>query len=117
MSQDAGKLRHRVLIENRTVTDDPLGGQIITWMPISTPKGDGKVWARISYPSGTEKLSSNAIIATTKTLIRIRWRSDLQKTCRITHEGRVFNIAAIRPDGDSGREFLDIDCEDGANDG
>lgn len=117
MSVESGALRHRVLLENRTVVYDPLGGEIVTWVPVSTIAGDGYVWANVRFMSGMETLRTDAIVATTKASIRIRYRNDIGATVRATYDGRVFDIKSVQPDPESGREFLDLVAESGANNG
>lgn len=116
-SLKAGSLRHRVLLENRTVARDELGGEIVTWVPVTTLAGDGNVWANVLFKSGMETLRTDAIVATLKASIRIRFRSDLAPTARATYNGQVFDILAAMPDPDTGRDYLDLACETGASNG
>lgn len=116
-SVKAGDLRHRVLLENRTVTADPLGGEIVTWVPVATLKGDGKVWANVRFQSGMEALRADAIVATRKASIQILFRSDLKPTARATYDGQVYDIKSALPDPDTGRDYLFLACESGANNG
>lgn len=113
----AGTLRHRVLLENRVVADDPLGGEIVSWVPVTTLAGDGKVWANVRFMSGMETLRTDAIVATLKASIRILFRNDLKPTARATYNGQVFDIKAAMPDPGTGRDYLDLACETGANNG
>lgn len=117
MSAEAGSLRHRVLLEQRTVVDDPLGGEIVTWVPVSTLAGDGFVWANVRFQTGMETLRTNVVIGTTKASIRIRYRDDVGQTTRATYRGEVYDIKSVQPDSESGIEYLDLVCEAGSNDG
>lgn len=112
-----GSLRHRVLLQNRTVATDPLGGQIVTWVPVTTLAGDGKVWANVRFMSGMESLRTEAIVASLRASIRILFRNDLLPTARATYNGQVFDIVSIQPDPGTGRDYLDLVCWTGANDG
>lgn len=117
MSVESGSLRHRVLIETKTTTDDPLGGQIVSWVPISTIAGDGYVWANVKYPSGMETLRTNAVLGITRASVRVRYRDDVNQLSRLTYRGMVYDIKSVQPDADSGLEFMDLVCEAGANQG
>lgn len=116
-SVKAGTLRHRVLLENRTVARDPLGGEIVTWVPVATLKGDGKVWANVRFQSGMEALRAETIVATRRASIQILFRSDLAPTARATYGGQVYDIKSVLPDPDTGRDYLFLACEAGGNDG
>ena len=113
----AGTLRHRVLLENRAVASDALGGEIVTWVPVTTLAGDGKVWANVRFMSGMETLRTDAVVATLKASIRILFRNDLNPTARVTYNGQVFNIKAAMPDPETGRDYIDLACEAGASNG
>lgn len=113
----AGTLRHKVLLENRAVTRDALGGEIVTWVPVTTLAGDGKVWANVRFMSGMEALRTDAVVATLKASIRILFRNDLKPTARATYNNQVFDIKAAMPDPGTGRDYLDLVCETGASNG
>lgn len=113
MTLAAGTLNRRILIERKQVTEDPLGGEIVQWVPLA---GDGMLWANIRFLNGTETVKSDTRTATAKASIRIRYREDIEPTCRVKHRGVIFEILAVLPDL-QGREFVDLAVETGATNG
>ena len=113
MTLEAGTLNRRVLVERRVVTRDDEGGEVVAWVPFA---GDGMLWANIRFLNGTESLKAGIVLGTAKASIRIRYRQDIDPTCRVTHRAQVFSILSVLPD-QVGREYLDLAVETGANDG
>ena len=105
-----GALDRRVTIERRAVVDDPLGGEIITWVLLAT------LWANFRNTTGAEAIRNDVQVGTTKASIRIRYREDIDQTCRLLHRGLVYQIEQVLPD-QQGREYVDLVCSTGANDG
>lgn len=108
-----GKLNRRVLIERRVVTRDAEGGEIVTWAPLT---GDGMYWANVRLLNGTETVKSDTRLATARASIRLRYREDLDATCRVTHRGTVFEVLAVLPDLEA-HDFVDLAVEAGATNG
>ena len=109
----AGTLNRRVLVERRVVTRDAEGGEVIAWSPLA---GDGMLWANIRMLNGTEAVKSDARIATARGSIRLRFREDIDATCRVTYRETVFEILAVLPDLQA-REHVDLAVETGATNG
>jgi len=106
----AGKLNTRVTIERRTVAEDPMGGGAVTWVLLAT------LWANFRNVSGSEAIRNDAPVGVTKASARIRYREDIDPTCRLIHRGTTYNIESVLPDQVS-REYCDLVCSTGANDG
>lgn len=109
----AGSLNRRILIERKQVTEDPLGGEIVQWVPLA---GDGMLWANIRFLNGTETVKLDTQIGTARASIRLRFREDIDPTCRVTHRGTVFEIKSVLPDLQGG-EYVDLAVESGASNG
>jgi len=110
---DAGRLRHRITIEQPTETQDPITGAItVAW---------SRVWenvpAEIVPRSGREFLAAQQLQAEITTAITFRWRCGLTPKMRIVHGTRIYNPAALLPDPDAGREYIVAACSEGANEG
>ncbi|MBU9154203.1 phage head closure protein [Burkholderia gladioli] len=117
-----GSLNRRVRIERPAGDDDrdpetgqPLGG----WVEVAT------VWASVLLLSGKETLVSDADVGTAQASIRIRFRTDLDNGMRAVLlrfvngqpvADAVFNIGQPLPDY-AGREYTDLPCTEGGNDG
>lgn len=107
---EIGKLNRLIRIEKRIATPDPRGGEVVTWQLVVN------AWANVRSLNGIETLKSDAIASTAKYSMRIRRREDVDATCRVVFKAQNFNILAVLPD-EQGREFIDLACETGGNDG
>lgn len=107
----AGRLDRQVTIERRTTVADPLGGAVVTWVPFAT-----LIWANIRNITGAEAIRNGVQVGTTKSSVRIRYREDIDQTCRLLYRGQVYAIEQVLPD-EQGRESVDLVCSTGANDG
>ena len=107
---NAGKLNQRVEIFTRQVVQDPLGGEVVTWVKLC------EISANVRFMNGAESILQNGILSVRRASIRIRNRAGILPTQRIIHQGEIYNIAAVLPDN-TGRHWLDLACETGGNDG
>lgn len=109
MSLDAGRLRHRVAIQERVQDQDSDTGDIVeSWLTLAT------VWAAVEPLSGREFLAAAATqsLVTAKIIIRKR---TVDATMRVVHRGTIYNVAAVLADKDSGLEYLTLMCSEGPN--
>lgn len=110
---DAGRLRHRVTIQARTNIQDPVTGEsVIAWVDEWVD-----IAAAIEPLSAAERIAAQAQRSEVTARITIRPLSGLTAAHRLLHNGRVFNIAGVIPDPDSGLEWMTLPCSEGANDG
>lgn len=114
MSIEAGKLRHRVRIEqyvdlldsNGEVIQDPVTGEVSrAWVEVAT------VWAAIEPLSAREFIAAQATQSKTVARVVLRFRDGLNAAMRLVHlrTGRpdvIYNPAGFLPDVDSGLEYL-----------
>lgn len=108
-----GPLRHRVDFEERRETDDPLGGVVLSWLPVFS------VWASIEPLTGREFRAGNQVLAEANTLIRVRWSAQVEQvppTWRIVHGSDIYNIAHIAH-VKQGRQMVEFLCKSGTNEG
>jgi SPP1 family predicted phage head-tail adaptor len=114
MSLSAGKLRHRIAIEQKVDTPDPITGYPVTvWQSVA------EVWAEITPLSVREFVAAQATQSAVTGRVRIRWRTGITAAMRIRHlaDDRIYNIAGVLEDSRSGREWLTLPVSEGANDG
>lgn len=105
---DSRTLKHQVVIQRPGDDRDEIGQPFPgDWVHVAT------VWANIRYLNGVESLKSDAPVSVARASIRIRYRSDIDASMRVVHRDRVLEIRAVLPD-ESGREFVDLVCETGA---
>lgn len=113
----AGRLRHRILLERPTHTQNTTTGEMVpTWV------SEGTVSAAIEPASAREFIAAQAVQSAIDTRITIRWRDDVAANWRATHmvngvAGKVYNIHGALADLDSGREYLTLPCSTGTNTG
>lgn len=110
-----GALNRQVALERWASTRTPSGGQTEpAWVPIAN------VWANVRYLNGSETLRSDFPVGSARASIRIRFREDIDPTCRAVYmrgaEATYFDIKAVLPDM-VGREFVDLAVEEGVNRG
>lgn len=106
----AGKLRHRVAIQESVSTPDGIGGQSLTWQNIT---GMDSVPAAIMPLSSKEQLDAMKLESVITNKIKIRYRAGITSKNRIVFGSRIFNIkgAPINYD-EKGRELVFMVTED-----
>jgi len=84
----AGKLRHRITIQQATETLSATGAVSLTWATLAT------VWAERMDLSGREFFQASQVNAEKTVKFRIRYRADLTAKMRVVHEGKTYDLAA-----------------------
>jgi SPP1 family predicted phage head-tail adaptor len=109
----AGKLRHRIDIEEKKETQDETTGSMVdSWSPVFRD-----VPASISPLSVREFIASKSETSQIAARIVIRFREGLNAEMRIVHKGKIYNVHGWLPDDKTGREYLTAACSEGVNDG
>lgn len=90
----AGKLRDRIRIETKSVSQDPdYGTPVVAWVTLAT------VWAHVAdempSKSSAEKNTSGMRVGSNQARIRIRWRADLTSDMRIVLLSRANRVCKI----------------------
>lgn len=107
---NAGRLRHRVTIQSRVNVPDSFGQPIPTWTDVDT------VWAAVEPLQGREFFTADNINSEVTTRIRIRWRSGLNTSMRVSFDGRLYNIHSIITPREVHDE-MQLMCTEGVNNG
>lgn len=102
----AGRLRHRVTIQNFITTELPSGQELEQW------QNTASVWGEVKDISGRELIGAGAELPEATTRIWIRYRSDVSSASRILFRGLVYAIAAP-PMADAKFTRLEILCKQG----
>ena len=115
MGLRAGTLRHRLVIQRRTATQDSVGGQSTAWTTIAT------VWAEISPLSGREQLAAQAVQAEITHQITVRWQPlfanpKVVASYRGLDNGRIFNISSSINQDERNRIVV-LQATEGLNEG
>lgn len=115
MALKAGRLRHRVAIQAKVQTQDPVSGEMKeSWQTVSG-------WE--SVPCSIEPLSAREFIAAqanqSEIVARIimRQRDGMLPTMRIVHKTKIYNPAGFLADPDSGLEYVTVPVTQGVNEG
>lgn len=82
----AGRLRHKILVQERSGAKDLLGGASDSWSTIAT------LWASVEPMNVKDYLSSDAQIADLHGKIVIRYNPLIKPDQRILFNGRVLEI-------------------------
>ena len=87
----AGALRERITIEDKTVTQDGYGAEVITWSSVGT------FWGAVEPLAGREFLEGRQLIAEVTTRIRLRYQPDvdIRPEMRAEYRGRYFEVVAV----------------------
>jgi SPP1 family predicted phage head-tail adaptor len=107
----APKLRHRIDIEQLTITQDSYGGMIEAWTLFAD-----NVAAEIVPLSGREFVSAQQVQAGVTTRITVRYKAGILENMRVKHGSDVYNIKAKLPD-QTLRRHITLMCELGVTDG
>ena len=117
----AGTLNRLITIERKQVVQDAsYGTEVITWVPLAVLPGSPAVaerfWAEVqdALPSRSESVQQGLAVARNQTRIRIRWRSDVDSSMRITVHGDidvVYQIVGGPAEIRGRRIMLEMMCE------
>lgn len=84
-----GHMRHRLVLEQASRTDDGGGGASETWLPVA------EVWAAIATASGTESVGGEAIEGRVTHIVDMRHRPGVTPAMRLRLGSRVLEIVAV----------------------
>lgn len=86
----AGKLRHRLTIQEPTDTvGDTYGDATITWSDYAT------VWGSVTPLRGQEQYQADQVQAGVTHRVTMRYRVGITSKMRISHNGRVLSIMSV----------------------
>lgn len=112
MTLQAGKLRHRIEIQEAIKSKDASGSLCVEW--ISKYKGIPAEF----YPSSVKEfIASKSEHSVISARFVIRYRSDINSSMRIICRGHIYNILGVLPDPYSGLEYLTLPVSSGVNGG
>jgi SPP1 family predicted phage head-tail adaptor len=106
----AGRLRHRVTLQQPVETQDSVtGAVIINWQDVAD------LWAAIEPLSAKEFIAAQAVANQVTSKIIIRYRSDINARMRFFHDatGLYYNIEGILTDKESGRDYITVPVSEG----
>lgn len=98
----AGTLRNRITLQKRQTIVSGYGERTASWVDACT------CWADFHPLSVREFLSQSGTQSQVSARVTIRYRDDVDATMRIAYRGKVYNIAGVLPDPNSGLEYLTL---------
>lgn len=107
----AGKLRHRITLQRKTVQPDIFGGSVDTWTDTAV-----NVWASVEPLQGRELSIAQSVSAETTTRITMRYRADVLQADRIVFDGKFYNLQSVI-DSEMLHQQLVIMASEGLNEG
>ena len=108
----AGRLRHRVDVDELVVSQDSDGALVEDWVRFAS-----RVPAEVTALSGRELIAAQAVQSRVSTRIVMRHLPGLTARMRIVHRGTPYNIEGVIPDPVSGIRFVTLPCSSGVNEG
>ena len=106
----AGTLKDWITIQERQDTQDDAGEPIAAWVDVATVKAD------LRFLSGLEAIKSDAPASIVKASVRIRAGTPVTASMRVMYGAQILNVQAVLPGGGR-KEYLDLSCEAGGNEG
>jgi SPP1 family predicted phage head-tail adaptor len=107
---NAGRMRHRITIQQRANTPDTFGQPIESWADVAT------VWASVEPLQGREFFAADQVNAEVTTRIRMRWRSGITAAMRVSFDSRLYDIQSVIVSREIHDE-MQLMCTEGVNDG
>ena len=101
----AGRLRHRLVFENESLSTDGQGGATRTWATRATVSGSIKP-LRADERFYNEQLNHNGTHE-----VVIRYRTDIEASDRISYDSRYFQIVGIMNPNERDRQLV-ITCKE-----
>ena len=86
---DIGRMRHRVILQSKTSTQDETGAAIETWATERT------VWGDISPLNSREYWSAQQVQSDVTHRVILRYYSGLRTDWRIKYGTRIFDIRSV----------------------
>lgn len=110
---DAGSLRHRIIIQQQTETQNQDTGAVqISWTDLA------RVWSSIEPLSSRDFVAAQSEQSKVIARITIRYMAGVTSKMRIHHPAKdiYYNIEGVLSDKDSGLEYLTLPCSSGVRD-
>lgn len=91
----AGRARHRVKLQSKSVTKNGIGEEIVTWADVVTDTEDHCLWAEAWPLKGREFFAAAETQYAADVRFRMRYRTDLTREHRIVWNGEAYDITQI----------------------
>lgn len=101
----AGKLDKRITIEQKKVTRDTFGAEVIAWVPVVN------TWAQVQPVSGREYVEGRQLDEEVTVRVRMRYQSGITPAMRATLTGHIYDIVYVQDTNLDGRELV-LSCRE-----
>ena len=105
MAVTAGRMRHRVTIQEPVVARNGYGEAITTWTAVAT------VWASVEPISGREYFAAEHMQSEITHRVKLRYRSGITSEMRVLYGTRLLRIESVI-DWRERREELHLMCQE-----
>lgn len=105
---EAGQLRHRITIEQKTRTGTA-PNVTETWAALKS-----NLPAKYEPMNGREIVTADQMVHRETARFTIRRRTDVTAAMRVVYKSRTYAILGIRDIDDAGWRWTEISCEEGA---
>lgn len=96
----AGRLRHRVTLQQGTETLGAAGDVSRTWTDVAT------VWGEVRPMSGREREIAGQLQSEETHTVRIRYRADVTPQMRLSWGGGTLHVVSVSADWTNARELV-----------
>lgn len=110
-SDKAEQFDRQITVSRRVETEDALGTKTYTWALFKT------LWAKKITVRGRQLFAAGQLHATVTDVFRIRYRTDLDATMRVTYLGQHYDLAAPPVDVDGAHTITELQCVSNLGDG
>lgn len=108
MTLAAGKLRHRVQIQQQIETQNSDTGAVdVSWQLYA------ERWAEYVAHSVKEFIAAAAVQSEVKGRFTVRADEGITAGMRVIHRGKAYAILGVMPDPDSGLEYMTLAVSEG----
>lgn len=113
-------LDREVSVEQKSVTVDAYGTDVVAWIPLSplpgSPVAAERFYAEVqdALPSRSEALAQGLRVTRKLTRVRMRWRNDITSAMRITVHGdtdTVYQIVSEPAEVGGRKNLIEVMCE------
>ena len=90
-----GRASHRIRIEQKSVTRNAIGEEVVTWADVITDTADNSIWAEVWPLKWREFFAAQQTQYAADVRFRLRYRAGLTQDMRVVWNGDAFDILSI----------------------
>ena len=90
-----GRASHRIRIEEKSVTRNAIGEEVVTWADVIADTADNALWAEVWPLKGREFFAAQQTQYAADVRFRLRYRAGLTQDMRVVWNGDAYDILSI----------------------